>query len=91
MDLLFDSTLFSLFLCDGKFISFHLYWLIKCLIFDILFGLPLICLWLNVTATAYWKHLQSLFFGFIVAFLFFNHSGESTYDPPQLRRVLLRW
>ena len=36
--------------------------------------------WFNATVKAYWKQLSSLFFGFIVAFLFFNHSWESIYD-----------
>ena len=29
-------------------------------------------------------------FGFIVAFLFFSHLGESIYDPPLLKLTLLR-
>ena len=37
---------------------------------------------------AYWKKLSSLFFGFIVAFLLFNHLGESIYDDPILFRLV---
>ena len=28
---------------------------------------------------------RHLFFGFIVAFLYANHSGDFTYDPPLLK------
>ena len=64
-------------LCDGKFIPFQSYWLKKDLRLDILSWWFLICLWFNAAIIAYWKQLSSLVFGFIVAFLFFNHSGES--------------
>ena len=33
------------------------------------------------------KAIVAIIFGFIVAFLFFNHSGESIYDPPFLLRL----
>ena len=40
------------------------------------------------------KDIESIchyyFFGFIAAFLFFSHSGESIYDPPLLKLILLR-
>ena len=75
--LLFYSNFFQSFECDGKYISFQLYWSMKGLIFDILWRL-----FFNVLMKAYWKQLSSLFFGFIVAFLFFNHLGQSIYDPP---------
>ena len=42
-------------------------------------------LWFNETVTAYWKHLSSLFFGFIVDIFFFNHLGESLFDPFSLK------
>ena len=47
--------------------------------------------WFNATVKAYWKQLSSLFFGFIVAFLFFNHSGESIYDPLLFKPTFWRW
>ena len=48
------------------------------------------CKYLFIAAAiAYWRHLSSLFFGFIVAFLFFNHLGESIYDPSLCRLILL--
>ena len=59
-------------------------------IFVILSGSLLICCWFSATVIAYCKQLISLFFGFIVAFLLFVHSGESMYDPPRLRLILLR-
>ena len=43
--------------------------------------------WFNARVKAYWKQLSSLFSGFIVAFLFFNHSGESIYDLPLFKPV----
>ena len=79
------------FECDGKSISFQLYWLIKGLIFDILSGWLLICLWFNAMIKAYWKQLSSLFFGFIVVFLFFSYSGESIYDPLLFKLIFWRW
>ena len=40
------------------------------------------------------KHIEGschyYFFGFIVFFLFSSHSGESIYDPPLLKLILLR-
>ena len=45
--------------------------------------------WFNSTVIAYGKQLSSfLLIGFIVAFLFFSHSGESMYDPPLFRLIL---
>ena len=35
-------------------------------------------------------HIESTyhyFFGFVVDFLFFNHLGESLYDPPQFTLI----
>ena len=40
--------------------------------------------WFNATVEAYWIQLSS-FSGFIVAFLFFNHLGESMYDLPLVK------
>ena len=88
IDLLFFSNSLQSFLFDGKFIYFQLYWSIKVLMFDIISGWLLLCSWFNATATAYWKHLSSLFLGFIVAFLFSNHLGEFVYDPPLFRLIL---
>ena len=40
------------------------------------------------------NHIESTyhyyFWGFIVAFLFFNYPGESIYDPPLFKLNLLR-
>ena len=45
--------------------------------------------WFWATFTAYWKHLLSfLLIEFILLFLFFIQSGESTYDPPRFRFIL---
>ena len=43
IDLFSNLKFFESFLCDGKFISFQLYWSTKGLIFDILCGFFLIC------------------------------------------------
>ena len=68
--LLFCSNFFQSFECDGKSITFHCYWLIKGLIFDILWALFSMFWWFNATVNAYWKQLSSfLFSGFIVALL----------------------
>ena len=87
IDLLFNSSFSQ---CDGKLISFQLHWSIEALTFDILYEPFTIFLWFNATITAYWKYLLSLFLGFIVDFLFFNHSGESIYDRRLFRLILLR-
>ena len=70
IDLLFNSSFFQSFLCNGKLISFQLYWSIEGLIFDILYESFTIFLWFNATVTAYWKNLLSLFLEFIVDFCF---------------------
>ena len=80
--LLFCSNFFQSFECDGNSIPFQLYWSIKGLIFDILWGSFLILLWFNASVTAYLKHSLSLFFGFNIASLCFIQLGESIYDPP---------
>ena len=67
--LLFRSNFFQSFIPAGKSTPSQLYWLIKCLS-DILFGWFSMFWWFNATAVEYWKHLLSLFFGFIVAPLF---------------------
>ena len=85
---LFFSNFFHSFFPEEKFISFQLYLPIKDLIFDILFECILISLWFNASIAAYWKHLSSLFFGFIISFLFFIQTGESIYDPPRFRFIL---
>ena len=47
--------------------------------------------WLfNATVKAYQKQFLSLFFSFIVAFLFSNHSWKSIYDPPLFRSIVLQ-
>ena len=90
--ILFCSNSFHSFSCDGKSMSFQLYWLIKGLIFDILCWSLSIFWWFKATVKAYWKQLSPfLFSGFAVALLFFNHSGESTYYPPLLKLALWRW
>ena len=77
-------------LVDGKSISFQLYSSIEGLILDILSGWLLILSRFHAKVTAYWKHLKSLFFGFIVDFLSFSHFGESMYDPPLLMLILFK-
>ena len=57
IDSLFDSNIFQSLLVDGKSISFQLYWSIKGLILDTLWGSLLILSRFNATVTAYWKHL----------------------------------
>ena len=52
--------------------------------FDILSGWFSMFWWFNATVIEYWKHLLSLFFGFIVALLFNTHSGDFMYDFPLL-------
>ena len=42
----------------------------------------------KATAIAYLKHSLFLLFGFIVAPLAFNHSGESTYDHALFKLIL---
>ena len=87
--LLFYSNFFQSSECDGKPNYLQLYWSIKGLIFDILWGLFLMFWWFIATAKAYWKQL-SLFSGFIVAFLFFKNLGESMYDPPLFKPIFLK-
>ena len=53
--LLFWSNFFQFFECDGKSISFQLYWSIKCLIFDIFWGVFAMLWWFNARINAYWK------------------------------------
>ena len=60
--LLFNSKFFQSFCSDGKSISFQLYWSIKGLILDILWGSFLMFWQFNATVKAYWKQL-SLFLG----------------------------
>ena len=86
-NLLFSSKFFQSFEYDGKSISFQLYWSVKDLIFNILGGSSFMFWKFNATVKVYWKQLLSLFFGFIVAFLFFIHSGESIYDLPLFRLI----
>ena len=72
IDLLFSSNFSQSFLWHRKSFSFQLYWSIKGLIFDIFSEWVLICSWFNAAVKACQKHLSSLFFGFIVFFLFFK-------------------
>ena len=88
--LLSNSNFFQSFCgCNGRSISFQLYWLIRGLIFDILCGSFWTFWKLNAMAKAYWKQLLSLFFGFILAFLFFSHFRESIYEHPLPGFILL--
>ena len=48
-------------------------------VFDIISEFFLSCSQFNATAIEYWRHLPSLFFGFVVAFLFFKQFGETIY------------
>ena len=53
IDSLFDSNFFQSLPVDGKSMSFQLYWSIKGLILDTLWGSLLILPRFNVTLTAY--------------------------------------
>ena len=86
--LIFCSNFFHSFIPAEKSMPFQLYWSIKGLIFDILSGWFSIFWWFNATVIAYWKHLLSLFLGFIVALLFNIHSGDFIYDFPLFRFIL---
>ena len=84
--LLFNSKFFQSFEgSSGKFISYQSNWLIKDLIFDILWGIFSMFSWFNATLKAYGKQLLSLFFGFTIAFLFLSHSRESIYYSRSLQ------
>ena len=82
--LLFRSVFFQSFIPAGKSIPSQLYWLMKGSIFDILS----MFWWFNTTVIEYWKHLLSLFFGFIVALLFITYSGDYMYDFPFFKLIL---
>ena len=85
--LLFNSKILQSFEgSSGKFISFQSSWLIKDLIFDILWGIFSMFSWFNVTPKAYGKQLLSLFFGFTIAFIFLSHSRESIYYSRSLQK-----
>ena len=55
---------------------------------DIHSGLYSIFLWFNAAVIGSLKHVLSLLFGVIVAFLFFIELGESMYDPPLFKLIL---
>ena len=55
------------------------------------YWMTLISLWFINATIAYWKHLLLLFFGLIVAFLFFSHLGESTYDLGLFSFIFLKF
>ena len=82
--LLFRSIFFQSFIPAGKSIPSQLYWLMKGSIFDILS----MFWWFDTTVIEYWKHLLSLFFGFIVALLFITYSGDYMYDFPFFKLIL---
>ena len=82
---LFFSIFFQSFIPAGKSISTKLYWSVNDVIFVILSGWFRIFWWFNATITEYGKHAEHLvFFGFFIAFLFANHSGDLTYELPFL-------
>ena len=56
------QTFFQPFLCNRKFISFQLYWLIKGLVFDILCGSFTIFSWFNGTFIAYIENTYCHYF-----------------------------
>ena len=82
---LFFSGLFLSSNFDGYFILFQSYFFIKVAMFEALSRCVSISWWFKATVAAYWKLLLSPFFRFIVAFLFFNYTGESMYDRPHLK------
>ena len=71
IDLLFGSNFFQSSLCDEKCIPFRSYWLIKDLIFDILWGFFWMLWQFNATVKAYCKQLSSLFFCIYYCFFSF--------------------
>ena len=73
---LFFANVFQSSIFDRLFIPFHLSLFINRLTFETLSDCGLIALWCNAAVIAYWKHLSSLFFGFIAIFFFFIHSGN---------------
>ena len=89
IDLLFDSNFFQSLGSIGKITYFQLYLSIKDLIFDIVCRSFTVYSWFNASVTAYWKHVPSLFFKFIVALLFLSslenlftirHDSDIFYD-----------
>ena len=85
------GNVFQSFIPAGNSIPSQLYWLIRCSIFDILSGWFSMFSWFNATVVEYWKHLLSLFFGFIVLLLFITHSRDFIYYFPFFRLVLWTW
>ena len=69
--LLFYLNFFQSFKCDGNSIPFQLYWSIKGLIFDILWGSFLILSWFNATVIAYLKHSLPIFWIYCCFLLFY--------------------
>ena len=57
-------------------------------IFQTLSGCDSISSQFNATVAAYWKHLSSVLFGFVVAFFFFIQCGESIYESPRIKFTL---
>ena len=45
--------------------------------------------WFRATVITYWKQLSSLFFWFIVSFLFLIYLEKSIYDSPRLRPIVI--
>ena len=82
------SKILQSFASQGNFISFHSYWVMEGLIFVILSRCFPIFSLLGAAVCAYLKHISSLYFGFIVAFLFLIHLGESMYDQPRFRPIV---
>ena len=87
----FVQTFSSLLSVMENLISFQLYLSIKGSIYDIFWLFFSMFWWFNATVKASWKQLSSLLFRFIVAFLFFNHSGESIYDLLLFKPTFWRW
>ena len=85
IELLFDWNFFPYFLCEKKSIPFQLYWSIKEIILDILYGSLAIFLLIQLL-----QHIENIIIIFWIycCSLIFNHLGESIYDPPRVKPIL---
>ena len=83
--LLFRPNFFQLFIPPEKLMPSKLYWSKKIPIFYILSGWFLMFWWFNATTIEYWKHLWSLFFGFIVPLLSSTHKWFSSKEKSKTK------
>ena len=89
--LLFNSNFFQSLLVDGKSISFQLYCSMKGLILDILSGY---ILFFYQDLMLKLQHIENIYNHYFLDLLlisyFFYHFGESIYDPPLIKLILLK-